>query len=926
MRPPLTPVQSPRPRAESLTQVQTDSHYTTPHKLTQSFTEQKVLHHMAQSSRSPIGVQLFWESGANPQTEWPAWIATFKMAVMAQHNVEVEKLLRLKPARTELFYPAMPTLEDEFENETQDEARQREQRNEKRRVDWENECKAIETKGPTVDRIHWDEADMKVKSLLYLSLGAEACRTFHQRNPHTKIDRYSTHELVHELALTFTRPRYITFDRYQLFTSKQHPHESLENFYSRLREAGSHCRFDHLEEEIIKDLFISNMTNIPIQMDLLSEVRTPQQVLNYAINRERGQANQQEILKTKNTSIWNQVNYMRQNRKPAQPLLPTPTSGKIEPCWKCGNPFIPNHLQNCPAKNTICKICKKQGHFSSLCKAPMPERRRPPLQSTSYTPNRHQNSNTPRTGQNQTRRVRHIKNNTETLHSEDEPEQEEEVDAEAALYITELTEDWANVNLIQPSKFHTEKNSDINKDGQDEFWVETSTNNKQLSWLADTGSPKSFMNVATAKEVLQHLQSAKILPYKDRERFRCFNNKEIKIVGVLQMDLSSGSWFAPECKILLVDNKTNNIMGRDNLRKLGITLTARKNEGKKMLHITDNTTETKIIKWILKKYPKLCTRLGKSKNHIAKPSMKENFKPVQQNGRRVPLHLLDKVEAELKKLIQDKQIIKLDKCSDEHFISPVVITVKHDKSVKIALDSKKLNDAIHKNKYQMQSIDHLIDEVATYISERKQNPGEFFFSKIDLKYAYSQIPLDPNIQKHCNFSILGGKATGTYRFINGFYGLTDMPATFQKTMDKTLESINTKFAFLDDILIITKGTLTEHEQELDKVLNLLDKENLAIKLQKCEFAKSRINMAGIQDPPKRNYPNKTKMRLHIQIRNTENTKTTTFVHGLHPSPHKIHPKPSTTKRTTSPTIIKKQPKTSKQIRLETDPYGRVHKN
>ena len=191
--------------------------------------------------------------------------------------------------------------------------------------------------------------------------------------------------------------------------------------------------------------------------------------------------------------------------------------------------------------------------------------------------------------------------------------------------------------------------------------------------------------------------------------------------------------------------------------------------------------------------------------------MKENFKPIQQKGRRVPLHLLDKVEAELEKLIQVKQIIRVDKCSDEHFISPVVITVKHDKSVKIALDSKKLNDAIHKNKYQMQSIYHLIDEVANYISEMKQNPGQFYFSKIDLKYAYSQIPLDPNIQKHCNFSLLGGKATRTYRFINGFYGITDMPATFQKTRDKTMEGIHSKFAFLDDILIITKGSPNDHE-------------------------------------------------------------------------------------------------------------------
>ena len=34
-----------------------------------------------------------------------------------------------------------------------------------------------------------------------------------------------------------------------------------------------------------------------------------------------------------------------------------------------------------------------------------------------------------------------------------------------------------------------------------------------------------------------------------------------------------------------------------------------------------------------------------------------------------------------------------------------------------------------------------------------------------------------------------------------------MQATFQKTLDKTLENIHNKINFLDDILIITKGKL-----------------------------------------------------------------------------------------------------------------------
>ena len=95
-----------------------------------------------------------------------------------------------------------------------------------------------------------------------------------------------------------------------------------------------------------------------------------------------------------------------------------------------------------------------------------------------------------------------------------------------------------------------------------------------------------------------------------------------------------------------------------------------------------------------------------------------------------------------------------------------------------------------------------MNSVAKYISDNKNESGNFLFSKIDLKCAYSQIPLHPEIRKHCNFNILGGKSTGTYQFINVFYGLSDMPATYQKT----LKNIDNKFNFMDDILIITKGS------------------------------------------------------------------------------------------------------------------------
>ena len=132
----------------------------------------------------------------------------------------------------------------------------------------------------------------------------------------------------------------------------------------------------------------------------------------------------------------------------------------------------------------------------------------------------------------------------------------------------------------------------------------------------------------------------------------------------------------------------------------------------------------------------------------------------------------------------------------------------------------------------MQSIEHLIDTIACKISERKQKAGTLHFSKkkIDLKYAYSQVPIHADTQKHFKFSIPDGNAKGTYRFINDFYGLTDMTATLQKTMDFTQANINSLRAFLDDIIILTKGSLTDHETELNKVQTRLDKKNLAISL------------------------------------------------------------------------------------------------
>ena len=194
----------------------------------------------------------------------------------------------------------------------------------------------------------------------------------------------------------------------------------------------------------------------------------------------------------------------------------------------------------------------------------------------------------------------------------------------------------------------------------------------------------------------------------------------------------------------------------------------------------------------------------------------------------------------MEKLSEQGHIEKIQECSDKNFISQIVITVKKEKSVKLALDSKLLNKAIHKNKYQMPNIDSLIDSISQHINDSNHG-DDVYFSTIDLKYAYSQLNLHPDTARHCNFNIICGNATGTYRFKTGFYGLTDMLAEFQKAMDYTLIGLSNTYCFFDDIIVVSKGTKESHLKYVYKCLQKLDADNLRINLSNCHFAKQQKN-------------------------------------------------------------------------------------
>ena len=172
------------------------------------------------------------------------------------------------------------------------------------------------------------------------------------------------------------------------------------------------------------------------------------------------------------------------------------------------------------------------------------------------------------------------------------------------------------------------------------------------------------------------------------------------------------------------------------------------------------------------------------------------------------------------------------------------MTVKRDKSIKIALDAREMKGNIKKNKYQMPNLEDLMNTLAETITV--DNQEEVLFTSVDLKYAYGQVPLNAELAKHCNFAIIGGKASGIYRFLTGFYGLTVMPPEFQRIMDELLACIQNVFIFIDDILIVTKGSRDEHEKKVREVFSILDKNNLRLKEDKCKIGQTQIEWLGFE--------------------------------------------------------------------------------
>ena len=162
----------------------------------------------------------------------------------------------------------------------------------------------------------------------------------------------------------------------------------------------------------------------------------------------------------------------------------------------------------------------------------------------------------------------------------------------------------------------------------------------------------------------------------------------------------------------------------------------------------------------------------------------------------------------------------------------------------------------------MPNMEELSNQISVEIT--RDRIAQLFISKIDLDYAYGQMKLSDETSGQCVFALTGGNFSGYYRFKKGFYGLADIPTIFQEKIDRTLEYCTP--AWLDNIIVVTRGNKQYHEKKLFDILNKPEKDGYRASKIKSVFFMNRTERLGHEIDENGIKPNEEKVEAILKFR------------------------------------------------------------
>jgi hypothetical protein len=181
--------------------------------------------------------------------------------------------------------------------------------------------------------------------------------------------------------------------------------------------------------------------------------------------------------------------------------------------------------------------------------------------------------------------------------------------------------------------------------------------------------------------------------------------------------------------------------------------------------------------------------------------LKEGATPY--HGRPYPIPQIHKATL-MKEINRLVDIGVMKRQSSSQWASPTFIIPKKDMTVRTITDFRELNKRIVRRPYP-------IPKISTTLQELE---GFTYAMALDLNMGYYTIRLDPRAAEMFTIIFPWGKYS-YLRLPMGHAGSADI---FQAEMMDLMEALEYVRAYIDNLLVITRGTLEDHIEKLREVL------------------------------------------------------------------------------------------------------------
>ena len=245
-----------------------------------------------------------------------------------------------------------------------------------------------------------------------------------------------------------------------------------------------------------------------------------------------------------------------------------------------------------------------------------------------------------------------------------------------------------------------------------------------------------------------------------------------------------------------------------------------------MNHLSEE--DKSALKTLLQKHETLFDgTLGTWKGEPYDIELKPNVTPYHARPYPVPKAYEQTLRDEVDRLCA---VGVLKKVNRSEWAAPSFIIPKKDKTVRFINDFRELNKRIKRKPFPLPKIQELLLKLE----------GFQYATSLDLNMGYYHVELSPNAKKLCTLVFPWGK----YEMQRLPMGLSNSPDIFQEKMSSLFADLEYIRTYIDDLLVLTKGSYLDHLEKLDVVLQRLKDTGLKVNIKKSFFAKAELEYLG----------------------------------------------------------------------------------